>query len=364
MERLGQSDMKRYDRQIILPEIGIAGQHKLLAATVLVIGAGGLGCPLLLYLAGAGAGHIGIIDHDVVDESNLHRQVLYNMADIGKQKADVAAAKLRLFNPDVQFRAYPFRLTAENAAELIGQYDLVIDGSDNFPTRYLVNDICVALNKPLVFGSIFQFEGQVSVFNFKGGADYRAVYPEPPLPGEVPNCGESGVIGTLPGIIGSLMAGEAIKVICGFGEVLSGKLLVFNALNNETSLFRFGNADVKTSLNAPETGFTDFGPVNKFAGEKEMSMEELSHWEAAKIDYRLIDVREVYEYEEYNIGGTNIPLYDLNDHVAGLLQQQNIIFCCSAGLRSKIAVQLMRKEFKGGLFTLLVTIPPSQLVKL
>lgn len=349
--------MKRYDRQIILPEIGIAGQQKLLNATVLVIGAGGLGCPLLLYLAGAGIGHIGIIDHDVVDESNLHRQILYHMADAGKQKADVAAAKLGLFNPDVQLKAYPFQLTTENAAELIGQYDLIVDGSDNFPTRYLVNDTCVALDKPLVFGSIFQFEGQVAVFNFKGGPDYRSLYPEPPMPDEVPNCGESGVIGTLPGITGSLMANEVLKMICGFGQVLSGKLLVFNALNNETSQFKFGNADVKQRPQVPGANLTD--QIDKII-EEEIGLDVLSHWESSKIDYRLIDVREVYEYEEYNIGGTNMPLYELNDRVSELLPHQNIVFCCSVGTRSKMAAHLIKKEFKGGLFTLVIPRPLSQ----
>ena len=306
--------MKRYDRQIILPEIGIAGQQKLREASILVIGAGGLGCPLLMYLAGAGAGHIGLIDNDVVDESNLHRQVLYHMADIGKYKADVAAAKLKLFNPDVRFSAYPFRLTSQNAAELIARYDLIIDGSDNFPTRYLVNDTCVALNKPLVFGSIFQFEGQVSVFNYDGGPDYRSFYPEPPLPDEVPNCAESGVIGPLPGIIGSLMANEVIKVICGFGEVLSGQLLIFNALNNTSRLFKFGHTTTKK--------------ISKKEKIEELSIQTLEQWEIEGIQYQLIDVREAYEYEEYNIGGINIPLYMLNSHLTELSGHQKIVFCC------------------------------------
>ncbi len=332
--------MKRYDRQIILPEIGIAGQQKLQEASILVIGAGGLGCPLLMYLAGAGAGHIGLIDHDVVDESNLHRQVLYHMADIGKYKADVAAARLELFNPEVRFSSYSFRLTSQNAAAMISQYDLVIDGSDNFPTRYLVNDTCVALNKPLVFGSIFQFEGQVSVFNYDGGPDYRSIYPAPPLPDEVPNCAESGVIGPLPGIIGSLMANEAIKVICGFGEVLSGRLLIFNALDNTSRLFNFGCAGQKK--------------IRKTEKVEELSLDALEQWKAEGIPYQLIDVREADEYEEYNIGGINIPLYRLNSHLDELARHQKIVFCCLAGKRSRIAIQLLKTQSKAELFSLIM----------
>ncbi|SDL04607.1 adenylyltransferase and sulfurtransferase [Pedobacter sp. ok626] len=338
------STLKRYDRQIILPELGIDGQQKLLNTSILVVGAGGLGCPLLLYLVGAGVGHIGIVDHDVVDETNLHRQVLYQMADIGKHKADVAVTRLQLFNPDVQFTAYPFRLRDKNAKELIAQYDLVIDGSDNFPTRYLVNDTCVALNKTLVFGSIFQFEGQVSVFNFNGGPDYRSIYPEPPLPDEVPNCGESGVIGTLPGIIGSIMANETIKIICGFGEVLSGQLLVYNALNNETQRFNFGrtnnNEDPKKKTTQENT--------------REISTQDLEQWKNDQINFQLIDLREAYEYEEYNIGGLNIPLYSLNDHLDKLSTNQRIVCCCASGKRSKIAMHLLKDRFDIAIFSLIL----------
>ena len=346
--------MKRYDRQLILPEMGFESQRKLREASVLVIGAGGLGCPVLLYLVGAGIGRIGIIDHDVVDESNLHRQVLYQMTDIGQSKAETAAAKLGLLNPEVDFKAYPFKLTAENAKELIGQYDLVIDGSDNFPTRYLVNDTCVALNKTLVFGSIFQFEGQVSVFNYKSGPDYRSLYPEAPLPDEVPNCGESGVIGPLPGIIGSLMASEVLKIICGFGEVLSGILLTFNALNNETQQFNFN----RTTVKKPPLPAIDMVPVQVPAlVSTEIQLSELEQWKKNKVSYQLVDVRETYEYEEHNIGGTNIPLYDLTGRIPELLQYQALVFCCSAGTRSKIALNLLKADFKGELFTLIVPQP-------
>lgn len=337
--------MKRYDRQIRLAEVGTDGQQKLQQSSVLIIGAGGLGCPALLYLSGAGVGHIGIIDDDTVDESNLHRQILYHMTDIGKAKATIAAEKLHLLNPDVNFKAYPYRLTAANAAALLAQYDLIVDGSDNFTTRYLVNDTCVTLNKVLVFGSIFQFEGQVSVFNYKGGPNYRSLYPEPPPAEEVPNCGESGVIGTLPGIIGNIMANEVIKLICGFGEVLSGKLLTFNALNNETLIFNF-----QRQIEKPELSDTEEKPKKIL---QTIELSELEKWHHKDIKYQLIDVREPYEYEEQNIGGINIPVYGLAAHIAELQQHEILVFYCSSGTRSKIAINLLRTDFKGKMYALI-----------
>ncbi|TKC05929.1 HesA/MoeB/ThiF family protein [Pedobacter frigoris] len=346
--------MRRYDRQIILTEMGIEGQQKLQQSSVLIVGAGGLGCPLLLYLAGAGIGHIGVIDDDVVDETNLHRQVLYHMADIGKSKATTAAEKLLLLNPYVNFKPYPYRLTIENATELFAQYDLIVDGSDNFATRYLVNDTCVALNKSLVFGSIFQFEGQVSVFNYKGSPDYRSLYPEPPPKEEVPNCGESGVIGTLPGIIGSIMANEVIKIICGFGEVLSGKLLTFNTLNNETLIFNFYSEFKKPEFPVIKNLVNEIQSGDAI----ELTISDLETWNDAETNYQLVDVREPYEYEEYNIGGINIPVYSLNTHISQLLEHPILVFCCSSGIRSKIAVNLLRKDFHGEIYTLIA--PMSQ----
>jgi len=338
--------LKRYDRQIILPEIGLTGQRKLQDAKVLVIGAGGLGCPVLLYLAGAGIGKIGIVDDDLADLSNLHRQVLYNMADIGRKKAEVAAEKLKLLNPQIEVIPFSVRLTAENAAGLIGQYDLVIDGSDNFPTRYLVNDTCVALNKVLVFGSIYQFEGQVSVFNFNGGPDYRSIYPEAPLPEDTQNCGEGGVIGTLPGIIGSIMTNEAIKVIGGFGEVLSGQLLIYNTLSNDIQLFKFGKTNLKTTAENKKILPPSVIP--------EITVVQLKEWEEQQIPYQLIDVRETYEYEEFNIGGINIPLYSLNTRLNEVSAHKRIVFCCSMGKRSKMAIQLVKPVVKAELFSLIL----------
>lgn len=243
---LEREELKRYNRQMILPELGLHGQEKLKAARVLMIGAGGLGCPVLQYLVAAGVGTIGIVDDDVVDISNLHRQILYAAADIGHPKALIAKQKLNQLNPFVELITYTERITLANAQQLITGFDVAIDGSDNFKTRYLVNDTCAALSKPLVFGSILKFEGQVSVFNHRSGPSYRDLFPEAPPENEVPNCAEIGVIGVLPGIIGTYMANEAIKLICGIGELLSGKLLTLNALDNSISIFKISAAPPPT----------------------------------------------------------------------------------------------------------------------
>lgn len=234
--QLSTKELQRYLRQIMLPEIGLEGQQKLQQAKVLVVGAGGLGCPVLQYLAAAGVGTIGIVDDDVVDVTNLHRQILYTMADLGKHKATTAAEKLSLLNPYIQLHPITERLSADNAIKWIREYDLVIDGSDNFDTRYLVNDSCVQLDKPFVSGSILAFEGQVSVFNYQGGPTYRCLFPEP---SEAASCTVNGVLGILPGIIGTYMANEALKIIGHIGETLSGKLMVVNALHNTTRVFNF-----------------------------------------------------------------------------------------------------------------------------
>lgn len=344
---LDSQELKRYKRQIILPELGIAGQQKLKNAKVLMVGAGGLGCPVLQYLVAAGIGFIGIVDDDTVDETNLHRQILYSADDIGKNKAQVAVEKLSVLNPHVKFSAYPVRLSLQNADQLFRTYDLVIDGSDNFPTRYLVNDTCAALNLPLVFGSLFKFEGQVSVFNYRGGPDYRSIFPEPPGIDEVPNCAEIGVIGVLPGIIGTYMANEAIKVICEIGEVLSGKLLCVNALDGTSTVFKFSNGkdseQKKHSLQA--------GTANSTGDE--ITAEELIHLQNNKAEeVYLVDVRENYEFEDHNIGGVNIPLHELQDRIRELPEDMTIVFYCQTGQRSKMAVQLLKEIFKAKVYSL------------
>lgn len=225
-----RKELDRYARHIILPGVGAAGQARLKRGSVLVVGAGGLGVPVLQYLVAAGVGRIGIVEMDKVDPSNLQRQVLYGIQDIGRPKAEVAKERLEALNPHIQMDLYPIRLDSTNALEVLGPYDLVLDCTDNFPSRYLVNDACVLLDKPLVYGAIHQFEGQISVFHHRGGPCYRCLYPTPPKPGTVPNCAEAGVFGVLPGVIGSLMASEALKVLLELGEVLSGKLLLYDGL--------------------------------------------------------------------------------------------------------------------------------------
>jgi len=338
------AELKRYNRQILLPELGIEGQQKLKAAKVLVIGAGGLGSPVLLYLAAAGIGKIGVVDHDTVDESNLHRQILFNSADVGKSKAETSVSKLQLLNPHISFISYPFKIDAANANSLVLDYDLVVDGSDNFPTRYLVNDTCVALNKPLIFGSIFKFEGQVSVFNYNGCGDYRLLFPEPPPADEVPNCDEGGVIGTLPGIIGSHMANETIKLICGFGEVLSGKLLIINALDSSSLIL-----NISKNENSVKTGSPSISDKNSKNGYEEITPEA---FEQLKESLFLIDVREDFEYEEYNIGGSNFPLYELNNHLHTIPTDKKIVLCCTSGLRSKIAYNLLKDKTDAQMYIL------------
>ena len=340
-------ERKRYSRQIILPEMGISGQEKLKAAKVLVIGAGGLGCPVLQYLTAAGVGTIGVVDDDTVDITNLHRQILYCADDIGKGKAETAVQKLSAMNPFVNLIAIPVRLDESNAAQIISGYDFVIDGSDNFPTRYLVNDVCVELDKSLVFGSILRFEGQVSVFNYKGGPTYRCLFPEAE---EGDNCEVAGVIGILPGIIGTYMANEAIKIICEIGNILSGKLLVLNALGNTNNVFIFNR-----SPEFPVISIEKSPLISKTIPEtkiKEMFFYDLENrLESKSGDLYLIDVRENYEFEEDFIGGENIPLSELPENIAHFPMDKTIVFYCTTGKRSRIAATLLAKsEFQGQSF--------------
>lgn len=333
-------ERKRYSRQIILSEMGLSGQEKLKAAKVLIIGAGGLGCPVLQYLTAAGVGTIGVVDDDTVDITNLHRQILYIAADVGKGKAETAVAKLSAMNPFVNLIAIPVRLDEKNAAEIIAGYDIVIDGSDNFPTRYLANDMCVALNKPLVFGSILRFEGQVSVFNYKNGPTYRCLFPEAE---EGDNCEVAGVIGILPGIIGTYMANETIKIICGIGEILSGKLLVISALNNTTNIFNFSrSADFPqpTQINGAESSHK-----TQEKDAQEMLYDDLENLLESEPDtIQLIDVREEYEFEEDFIGGINIPLPDLPANLNQISPDKTVVFYCQSGKRSKLAADLLAKS--------------------
>ncbi len=340
-------ELKRYNRHIILPEIGIEGQDKLKAARVLVIGAGGLGCPVLQYLTAAGLGHIGIFDDDAVDESNLQRQILFNVNDVGKPKVISAIEKLRLQNPYCNFTPYQTRLNTANALDIMGGYDIVVDGSDNFPTRYLVNDACVILNKPLVFGSVFKFEGQVAVFNFKGSATYRCLYPEPPSSEEVPNCSEIGVLGVLPGIVGLLQANEVIKMVTGVGEVLVNQLLRFDALSMSFETFSF-------SLSQGNLLIKGFSNYEQFCGVngKEITVEELKEKIRLKEDIQIIDVREPEEYSARNINALLIPLKDLGRRLDLIRKDVPVIVHCQSGIRSKKAIDLLHDKGYNNVYSL------------
>jgi molybdopterin/thiamine biosynthesis adenylyltransferase/rhodanese-related sulfurtransferase len=333
--------MNRYSRQTILPEVGIEGQAKLTNASVLVVGAGGLGCPVLLYLAAAGVGRLGIIDADKVDVTNLQRQVLYITEDEGKSKAETAAKRIQALNPEITIDVHPVWLSKENALNIFSSYDIIVDGSDNFATRYLVNDACVMLGKPLVFGSIFKFEGQVSVFNYKGGPTYRCLFPEPPALGEVPNCSEIGVIGVLPGIIGTLQANEVIKIILEKGEVLSGILYMYDALSNDVQklkVFKDPIASVVTELGTYEEVCETSPDIDK---------KTLEFWKEKNIIFQLIDVRESHEYAQKNIGGELIPMNTIKDNLDRIREDIPVIIHCQMGGRSRTIVDfLYLKGFK------------------
>ena len=343
---LSKAEQQQYNRHLILDEIGELGQLKLKKAKVLVIGAGGLGCPILQYLTAAGVGTIGIIDHDKIEQSNLQRQVLYSHDDIGDFKAEVAANKLSDLNPYVNFEIYLQRLNNEIAVDLFLKYDVIVDGSDNFPTRYLVNDAAILTNKPVVFGSIFKFEGQVSVFNYNNGPSYRCLYPNPPKSEDVPNCSEIGVLGVLPGIIGSLQANEVLKLVLGIGEVLSGKLLTYNALNMQQLILSFEkNEDVKITHLENDYEF--------FCGLLKMSLEiTKNELENNLNSYNLLDVREVYERDQYHIGGIHIPLGELNSRKLELPVDKDLVVYCKAGVRSKIAIKKLQEYFPKKLLNL------------
>lgn len=338
---LSKEEKIQYSRHILLDEIGLEGQEKLKSAKVLVIGAGGLGCPVLQYLTAAGIGTIGIIDDDVVDQTNLQRQILYTIHDIGKSKAMVASERLSLLNPFVFFKVYNEKLDKDNAIDLFSAYDIIVDGSDNFPTRYLVNDACVLTDTPLVFGSIFKFQGQVSVLNYKNGPTYRCLFPNPPAPGAVLNCSEIGVLGVLPGIIGSLQANEVLKMITGTGEVLIGKLLYFDTLTLQQQLLSFKKNDA-IEIDQLEENY-DF-----FCGIQDIEVDEISVSEVKKNveKFQFLDVRSLSEFKHFNVGGTHIALESLADRVLELNDHKPIVVCCQSGIRSKKAIQIIREKRK------------------
>jgi sulfur-carrier protein adenylyltransferase/sulfurtransferase len=350
---LTNDEILRYSRHLIMPEVGMAGQQKLKAARVLCIGAGGLGSPLTLYLAAAGVGTLGIVDFDVVDFTNLQRQIIHSTADVGRKKLDSAAEKLKAINPFINLKTFETRLSSENALELFRDFDIVADGTDNFPTRYLVNDACVLTGKPNVYGSIFRFEGQASVFATEEGPCYRCLYPEPPPPGLVPSCAEGGVLGILPGLVGVMQATEVIKLILGQGEPLIGRLLLIDALG-----MKFRELKLRKNPDCPACGthptITKLIDYNEFCGirgeEKpvetgipEMQVEELKRRLDAGEDLYVLDVREPHEYQICNIGGHLIPLGDLAKRVNELDSSREIVAHCRSGVRSAKAVGFLQQ---------------------
>lgn len=341
---LSQEEQKQYNRHLILDKIGEKGQLKLKQAKVLVIGAGGLGCPVLQYLTAAGVGTIGIIDDDVVDQSNLQRQVLYTIDDIGKLKAESAANRLSKLNPFVQFHVYKEKLTNVNAISLFKKYDVIVDGSDNFATRYLTNDAAVLTQKPLVYGAIFKFEGQVSVFNYQGSATYRCLYPTPPKPEESPNCSEIGVLGVLPGIIGSLQANETIKIICGIGEVLANKLLMYDTLSMRQMLLKFQKTD-KAEVTELDKDYAFFCGIK--TPIHEITLEELQRKLST---YNLLDVRELWEREQHHIGGQHIPLGELAQRYDEINTEKPVVVYCKSGMRSQRAIEFLEEVYENTTF--------------
>jgi adenylyltransferase/sulfurtransferase len=351
---LSNDEVLRYSRHLIMPEVGMEGQLKLKVAKVLCIGAGGLGSPLALYLAAAGVGTIGIVDFDVVDYTNLQRQIIHTTADVGRKKLDSAGDKLKAINPNVNVVRYDTRLSSANALELFRDFDIIVDGTDNFPTRYLVNDACVLTGKPNVYGSIFRFEGQVSVFAIEEGPCYRCLYPEPPPPGLVPSCAEGGVLGILPGLVGVMQATEAIKLILGAGEPLIGRLLLVDAL-----AMRFRELKLRKNPDCPACGthrtITQLIDYNEFCGVRgeekpvdnqvpTISVEELKQRKDAGEDIFVLDVREPHEYQICNINGHLIPLNDLPKRVNELDSSREIVAHCRSGVRSAKAVEFLRQS--------------------
>jgi len=381
--RLSNEQILRYSRHLILPEVGMAGQKKLRAASVLIIGAGGLGCPIALYLTAAGIGRLGLVDFDVVDRTNLQRQVLYGESVVGVPKVEAATERLKDLNPDVEIETYPVRLTSENALQIMNDYDIIVDGTDNFPTRYLTNDAAVILGKPYIYGSIFRFEGQVSVFlshpfnGFERGPCYRCLFPAPPPPGAVPSCAEGGVLGVLPGVVGTIQALEAIKLILGIGEPLIGKMMLIDTLRME-----FRTVKIRRNPQCPVCGdsptIRELIDYEEFCGlrrgeipetdEMFITPQELKTKLDAGERLLLLDVREPEELEisEFPYPYKNVPADDLPERVNELDLTTDIVIFCRNDIRSRYAAQLLKrlgftrvKVLKGGINAWAQEIDPS-----
>ncbi len=379
---LSNQEVARYSRHLIMPEVGMDGQLKLKAASVLCIGAGGLGSPVAMYLTAAGVGRIGLVDFDVVDYSNLQRQVIHGTPDVGRSKLDSARDTLAAINPEVRIDTHEIALTSANAFDVLGDYDIVVDGTDNFPTRYLVNDACVLLGKPNVYGSIFRFEGQASVFATKDGPCYRCLYPEPPPPGLVPSCAEGGVLGILPGVVGTIQATEAVKLILGVGEPLINRFMIYDALR-----MKFRELKLRRDPECPVCGdaptVTELIDYEQFCGvapapaattsaqdvdaDDDVTVEQLKAGLDAQDDLFVLDVREEQEYQICRIpGSTLIPLGDLPTRLHELEGRDDMVVHCKSGVRSAKAVKLLReagfkkaKNLRGGILRWIDVIDPS-----
>jgi sulfur-carrier protein adenylyltransferase/sulfurtransferase len=364
---LSKEEVMRYSRHLIMPEVGMDGQLKLKQAKVLCIGTGGLGAPLGLYLAAAGVGRIGLVDFDVVDSTNLQRQVLFGTSDVGRPKITAASDRLRNLNPDIQIDTFETHLSSDNALDIMKDYDIVVDGTDNFPTRYLVNDACVMLGKPNVYGSIFRFEGQITIFGYPDGPCYRCLYPEPPPPGLVPSCAEGGVLGVLPGIVGTIQAAETLKLIIGKGDPLVGRLLLFDAL-----AMKFRELKLRKNPDCPVCGthptvtkLIDYAEFCGIRGEEapvmatnipEITPRDLKSRLDRGDDLFILDVREPHEYQICNLNGHLIPLGELSRRVNELDSSREIVAHCRSGKRSADAVEFLQKagfrkiwNLKGGI---------------
>lgn len=357
--QLSHDEIRRYSRHLILPEVGVEGQKKLKAASVLLIGTGGLGSPLAVYLAAAGIGRLGLVDYDIVDESNLQRQIIHGTKDVGHAKLESAADSIADINPFVQIDKYNVPLTSDNALEIVANYDVIIDGTDNFPTRYLVNDACVLLGKPNVYGSIYRFEGQASVFYAKEGPCYRCLFPSPPPPGLVPSCADGGVLGVLPGTIGTIQATEAIKLIVGMGEPLIGRLLLYDALD-----MTFDTIKLRKNPNCPVCGpaptITELIDYEQFCGMpahdhstyeegstpvRAITVDEVKARLDAGDDLLILDVREPQEWEISEIAGSlRIPKGEVLDHLADLPQSRDIVVHCRTGIRSADVIRWLQER--------------------
>ncbi|MEQ8995647.1 MAG: molybdopterin-synthase adenylyltransferase MoeB [Coleofasciculus sp. B1-GNL1-01] len=377
--QLTKEEYERYSRHLILPEVGLEGQKRLKAASVLCIGTGGLGSPLLLYLAAAGIGRIGIVDFDIVDSSNLQRQVIHGTSWVGKPKIQSAKTRILEINPYCQVDLYETRLTSENALDIVKPYDVVVDGTDNFPTRYLVNDACVILGKPNVYGSILRFEGQASVFNYEDGPNYRDLFPEPPPPGMVPSCAEGGVLGILPGIIGLIQATEAVKIILGKGTTLSGRLLLYNALDMKFRELKLRPNPVRPVIEklVDYEQFCGIPQAKEQEAQRLMAIQEMTVQELKQLldsgtkDFVLVDVRNPNEYEIANIpGAVLVPLPDIEqgsgvEKVKQLLNGHRLIAHCKMGGRSAKALGILKESgieginVKGGITAWSREIDPS-----